>query len=406
MLSNTNVFILGITKFDAAIESTSYTVAKFLARKNRVFYIDYPYTWKDYFLKRDAAFKKRQSVLSFGSDGVIDTELPNLKIVIVPPLLSINFLSEGIIYRRLLRINEFIIANRVKQVIRKFSLKEYIFINSFNFHYPNVVKHLNASLYVYHCVDPLIVSHDVKHGRISEAMIVQSCDLIICTSKQLFKEKKAVNPHTYFVPNAADVHHSRKANNMNLPIHESLLKIARPIVGYFGNIERRIDFKLLNAVVKSLPEVNFVFAGPVDKYWIPEEFQHLPNVYFIGHVPYAEMPAVLKGFNVAIIPFKKDEVSQTIFPLKLFEYLGTGKPVIATDFNLDLREFTFDSIPYCSDPSHFTYEIKKALISDTNASKANRIAIAEENSWEKRLAEISNLLAEYLSRVTAKYYSR
>lgn len=402
MLSNTNVFILGITKFDAAIESTSYTVAKFLARENKVFYIDYPYTWKDYFLKRDAAFQKRQSMFSSTSDGIIDTEHENLKIVIVPPLLSINFLAEGTIYRKLLSVNETIIANRIKQVIRKFSIQDYIFINSFNFHYPNVIKYLNASLYVYHCVDPLIVSHDVKHGIISEAIIVQSCDLVICTSKQLFKEKKAVNPHTYFVPNAADVHHSSKARDICLPIHESLLKINRPIVGYFGNIERRIDFKLLLAVVKSLPEVKFVFAGPIDNHCIPNEFRLLPNVHFIGQVPYAEMPTVVKGFDLAIIPFKKDEVSQTIFPLKLFEYLGTGKPVVATDFNLDLREFTLDTIPYCSTADEFTNEIKYALSNDTMARQTARLAIAEENSWEKRLTEMSQLLAEYLNSARVK----
>lgn len=396
MLSNTNVFILGISKFDAPIESTSYTVAKYLARNNKVFYIDYPYTWKDYFLRRDAAFKKRQLMFSSASDGIINTEHENLKIIIVPPLLSINFLAEGAIYRKLLGINETRIANRVKQVIRKFSIQKYIFINSFNFHYPNVIKHLNASLYVYHCVDPLIVNHDVKHGVISEAMIVQSCDFVICTSKQLFKEKRAANPHTYFVPNAADVHHSSKARNISLPIHKSLLNIKKPIVGYFGNIERRINFELLMAVVQRLPEVNFVFAGPIDNQWISKDFHLLPNVHFIGHVPYAEMPTVLKGFDVAIIPFKKDEVSQTIFPLKLFEYLGTGKPVIATDFNLDLREFTLDTIPYCSSTDEFTSEIKNALSNDTPARQAERVAIAEENSWEKRLTEISQLLAEYL----------
>ena len=226
MLFNKVIFILGITKFDASIESTSYTVAKFLAKTNTVYYIDYPYTWKDYLFKRDADFKKRQSKFSFASDGILDTDIPSLKIIIVPPLLSINFIKEGSIYRRLLGINESIIAGRLKHLIQKFSIREYLFINSFNFHYPNLAKHLNSSLYVYHCVDPLVVDHDVKHGRISEGIIVKACDLIICTSKQLYREKHALNPNTHFIPNAADVVHSRKAQDDKLPVHESVKKIS------------------------------------------------------------------------------------------------------------------------------------------------------------------------------------
>ena len=73
------------------------------------------------------------------------------------------------------------------------------------------------------------------------------------------------------------------------------------------------------------------------------------------------MPAVLKGFDVAIIPFKKDEVSSAIFPLKLFEYMGSGRPVVSTDFNSDLKDFTGDTVPYCKDAAAFSAAIEIAL---------------------------------------------
>jgi teichuronic acid biosynthesis glycosyltransferase TuaH len=401
-LSNKVVFILGIAKFDGPFESTSYTVAKYLSKANKVFYIDYPYTWKDYYNKKDQSFLKRKDKFSSGTDGILKTDSENLNIIIVPPLLSINFLKEGWLYRLLLMINERIIVKRIKKVIHNFNVTEFTFINSFNFHYPGVGKLLKSNLYVYHCVDPLIVDYDTRHGIISERQIIEDCDLVVCTSRQLFKDKSELNSNTHFIPNAADIIHSNKATQSDLAISKIITDIPRPIIGYFGNIERRIDFKMLEEVVSYHPDFSFVFAGPVEEHYIPDSFKKRSNVYFVGRVPYEEMPAVLKGFDVAMIPFKKDEVSRTIFPLKLFEYLGTGRPVVATDFNLDLMEFTADTIHYSSDAKEFSAQIILALNQDTKAKQDQRVKIASENSWERRLSEFSELIDDCYLKASEK----
>jgi teichuronic acid biosynthesis glycosyltransferase TuaH len=393
------IFILGIAKFDGQFESTSFTMAKYLAEDNDVYYIDYPYTWKDYFLNRTAGFYTRKRYFKKNDVELIDIANTKLKVVIVPPLLPINFISEGNFYRFLLGLNENTILQRIAQVIAKFNITNYIYINSSNFHYPNIGQLLMPKLSVYHCVDPIIGSYDANHGRMSEDMIIQHADLIICTSKQLFKEKAAKNIDSYFIPNAANLEFSSLAMKPDLIVNERLREIPKPVIGYFGNIERRINFDLLFEVANSNPDKSFVFAGPVTERFVPFAFKNLPNVHFIGQIPYEEMPSVLKGFDVCMIPFKKDEVSNTIFPLKLFEYLGAGKPVIATDFNMDLKDFTRDAVAYCGTANEFNIALAIMLQQDDTDRINERLKIASENTWEVRFNQFSTLINEYYQKI-------
>ncbi|MHA4895115.1 glycosyltransferase [Pedobacter sp. PWIIR3] len=397
MLENKTIFIFGATKFDGVFESTSYTTAKFFAKNNDVYYIDFPYTIKDYFSKIEKySIDKRRDFFFNGGKNLIKTDILRLHIVILPLLLSINFLPENKAYRWLLKINESLIASRLNAVIRRQDLKDIIFINSFNFHYPSVGISLKPILSVYHCVDALIVDYDMKHGFISERLLVELSDLVVCTSKQLFLEKKKYKAKTFFIPNAADLTLSSEALNDSLEVHSLLKDIPKPIIGYFGHVERRMDFELLKQVCESNPQKSFVFVGPVSDEFVPDDFRRLSNVFFVGRTSYPEMPSVVKGFDVAIIPFKKDKVSSTIFPLKLFEYLGAGKPVVATDFNPDLKDFTHDTVTYCQDSISFSSAIDFYLQHDTTLLKSKRIQVAEENTWDRRLGELSSLLSREL----------
>lgn len=402
LLENKTIFLLGHAKYDGPYESTSYTVAKELAKHNDVYYVDYPFTWKDYFKKPNIdEFNRRAPYFKLNSDGIISTDIPRLKILVSMPLASINFLPEGKLYRFMLGINESVILSRIKKLIRKKNITSYIWFNSFNFHYPGLGAKLKPAATIYQCVDPLIIDYDVKHGVVSENQLVRESNLVICTSRELYTQKKLLNPNTRFVPNAADVTHSAKALDPQLPVHESVADLPKPVVGYFGTIERRFDFDLLKQVTAANPDKSFVFIGPVSPEMVPDWFYHTPNIHLRGRMPYKDLPSILKGFDVAIIPFKCDEVSSTIFPLKLFEYLGSGKPVVITNFNPDLQEFTGNTVPFTNGAAEFTNAINEALINDNDSKKQERIQVAANNTWEKRGNEIAELIATYLNKTNA-----
>jgi len=394
-LTNQNIFILGLTQYGDGIESTNFTLARHLAAENNVFYIENPYTWKDIAGPKRRQWKTRNKT---AYNGIIATDLPRLRIVTTPVLPSINWLPEGRLYRAALGYNEWRIFRAVQKIIWRFDMEDYIFINSFNFYYPGVGRLLAPELSVYHCVDPLVFPIVRKHGERSERQLVQESDVVVCTSRRLYEEKVTQNKNSFFIPNAADITHSAAALDPAVPVHESLQHISKPVAGYFGNIERRLDYELLDEVTNANPGISFVFAGPVSREFIPQWFFERPNVHLTGPMPYSQMPQVLKGFDAAMIPFKKDEFSATIFPLKLFEYLGAGKSVVATDFNPDLQEFTGDVVTFCPDAGAYSSALQHALANDTGEQLQARLEIARQNTWERRAGDLSGLIYKYLQQ--------
>lgn len=383
------VVILGALEYNSHIQSTSVNTAKYLSEQTRVFYIENPLTYKDV-IRRAANGRGNLS----RRNSFIELH-PNLIVATPPSMLSINFLPEGRIYRSLLQVNERRLARFIRKTLTHFGIKEFIFINSFNFHYPGTGGLLRPSLNIYQCVDPLIIPFDIRHGVISERQLCLDCDLIFCTSKALYEEKKQLNPHTHFIPNAADVNHFIQAMSPHTPAYPGIrTEDGMPVIGYIGAIERRIDYDLLRVLIETNPNKKFVFAGPVSRTHVPDWFFEAANLELLGAIDYQDLPSLIKAFDICLIPFKTDDVSRTIFPLKLFEFLGSGKPIIATDFNPDLKDYTGQCVYYSHDARDITARIE-AILSTNSNDVTGQLQIAKSNTWEARIAQIMTIIRNH-----------
>ena len=397
MKNNTkpNIVIFSIHKWESIIESPIIFLAKHLAKNYNIIYISSPYTVKD--VVKDFGYikqtKKLSKILPFAS-GVESLTLDNGEIITLinsPVVLSINFLSYGKIYKMLHFINHKMIACRLKRFLRKNKVDDFIFINSFNFLYDSLDKFLQPSLNVYHCIDALVKPVSIKHGRRQEALAMKRADAVVVTSEALLEEKKQINPACHLVQNAVEIAHISKALNCK-EIHKSVAGLKKPVIGFIGNIERRMDFHLISKIAGRHPQWSFALIGPVEKKYLPNEIKFPDNVHFLGKQPYKTLPNILKGIDVALIPYKKDKVSETIYPIKLNEYLAAGKPVVCTNFSERIKNEFVEVAYFADNDEEFEERIARAMREDNENLIDQRVAKAKLNDWNQRAKDFSHIL--------------
>jgi GT2 family glycosyltransferase len=175
-----------------------------------------------------------------------------------------------------------------------------------------------------------------------------------------------------------------------------LAHIPRPIVGYFGAIADWFDFDLLRSVALSRPGYSFVLVGGLgleQDLAAPEseKLRDLPNVHLPGHKSYDRMPSFLSGFDACTIPFRLNEVTMATDPVKLYEYLSQGKPVVATAMR-ELEPFS-ELIYIASGADDFARKLDLALAEDSSHAREKRMEFARANSWKARYQAVDAAVA-------------
>ena len=251
--------------------------------------------------------------------------------------------------------------------------------------YLNVNK-FNSS--IYHAVDaiehqPFMPKDLIKR---QEIILSKKVDKIFVTSKNIINKLKKYNSNISYFGNVCDYEHFSKSLSTHIDdIPPDIKCISKPIIGFIGSIsEYKLNYKLIYDVAKSLKEINFVFIGPTDdslNHSNLNRLKNLKNVYLLGFRKYKDLPSYCAFFDVAWLPLIHNNYTKSMFPMKFFEYLAAGLPIVSTNLE-SLKEFR--KFVYMSDDlSKIKVSIKEAL-KNKNYNLTNRLSLARENTYQKR----------------------
>jgi len=266
--------------------------------------------------------------------------------------------------------------------------------------YPaGLVGKLREKLVVYHCVD----QHAANPGAASkffehlECRLLQMADLVLVSSKPLYEEKGMYSNNIHYLPNVAD---TSLFLFKSADIPYGLKKLKRPIIGYIGNISSyKIDIDLVYDVAVKNPEWSFVFIGPVGRGDPSTDLSRLislSNVTFLGPISRELLPAYVQAFDVCWIPFRLSQYTHYSFPLKFFEYMASGRPIISTPLSCFFEYQGHFRVFHNADS--FAEAVRSALREDAQPDRVEaRLRVAKEHSWDSRMKEIESLVENALS---------
>lgn len=307
---------------------------------------------------------------------------------------ALNVLPKGSTYRLTNAVNSAITARMLRRLAARLPGPVILWIYD-----PSTARIVGSSgetLAVYDCVD------DYAEQTISarKREMVMACDrmaairsrLVFATSTAMYDRHRGLNPKTYRVPNAGDYEHFAQSPDPALPAPE-VSNLVRPIVGFAGNfLASKVDFALLEEIAQTRPNWSLLLIGPPapETASILERLARFPTVRWVGPKPYAELPHYVAAFDVGVIPYVSNAYTRSCFPLKLFEYLAAGKPVVASGLP-ELADMEPDVV-LANGAASFIQAVEEAAGRNSEADVLRRRQVAAGNSWEQKAGRLLELV--------------
>ena len=252
---------------------------------------------------------------------------------------------------------------------------------------------LGESLVVYHCVDEFSAFSDAPAEEIRELerRLLLKSDVVICSSEKLRADKARVNPNAHLVQHGVDLEHFAKAFNPKTAIPDDLKGAPGPIIGFWGLIADWVDLQLIRHVADAFSGGTVVLVGNSTTDMKPLDGAR--NIRVLGRKPYADLPRYARAFDVALMPFKVNELTLAANPLKVREYLAAGLPVVSTAIP------EVERLGVCrigKDADGVVREIAAAIAAGPGPSEV-RAAQMRSEGWEARVEDMQEIVCAALS---------
>ncbi len=266
-------------------------------------------------------------------------------------------------------------------------------------------RHLAPLAVAYDCMDELSAFRGAPPALLRrEAELLARAHVVFTGGNSLYEAKRDRHANAHAFPSSVDVHHFAAARRP-LPQPADQRALPGPRLGFFGVIDERMDLALIDGVAAARPGWQLVMLGPLAKI-APEDLPRRPNLHWLGQRRYPELPAYIAGWDVALMPFARNEATRFISPTKTPEYLAAGRPVVSTSIRDVVRPYgelglvrIADSVP------GFIAAVEASLVQDRARWLPEVDRFLAGQSWDATWRRMRELL-EAAAHATHRHRAR
>ena len=258
---------------------------------------------------------------------------------------------------------------------------------------PAMIGAFDERAVVYDCMDELSKFRFAPRELVDrERFLMAQADVVFTGGYKLWQSKSRYHTNVHFFGCGVDVAHFATARSADVEVPREIAALDRPVIGYYGVIDERIDYELLRAIACELPGAELVMIGPVVKV-DPAELPRAENIHWVGQRQYSELPAHVKGFDVCLMPFALNDATEYINPTKTLEYMAAGKPIVSTAISDVVHNFT-PVVAVAHSAPEFVAAVREAIESPNAELLARGLEQARANSWESIVARMERIVRD------------
>lgn len=315
----------------------------------------------------------------------------NITVYALPPVLP--FFNK---FRWVNRLNQKRQARFVREKMRAHGFGEETVLWCYSPSSCDIVPHLPHAKLVYDCVD----RHSAYKGHITPAVVdrmehdlAAPADQVFATAVGLAETLEAVNPTTEMIPNGAayEIFSRVQTEKGSLPCPDDMKGLKHPVFGFVGMLQECIDYDLLETLARARPDATVFLIGRELPGVDLTRLRQCKNVVIHGLVPQPELPAYLAQMDVCLNVFRAGALSKDVSPLKFYEYLATGKPVVSTREPLQVEDFA-DVVYIARTPEEFLPLCDAAAAENDPDKVGKRLAYGQSCSWSERVRQMESVL--------------
>ncbi len=382
-LSGRSIVCVGFNDWETPLWTNQHHLMSRLARQNRVLFVESLGLRQPTFARRDLLRIARRVRRGLAPAREIDGVA-----VLSPLVIPLHR------YALVRSLNRRLLPFLVARAARRLSMQRPI-LWAYVPQAEALLGALQPSFVVYHCVDDIATQERIDTASFvaAERRFAARADLVLTSAPSLAERLSAVSSNVLYVPNVADTASFASALEPG-EIDPALARLPGPRIVFTGAIsDNKIDMSLLVQLARLRRDWTLVLVGPVGlgaPHTRIEMLEQEANIHLLGARAYADLPGLLRGADAAIIPYLRTPLTDGIFPMKVYEYLAAGLPVIATDLP-SLRDVP--EIVKASDAAGFARALEAALAADDPDARRARSRDARRHSWETRIEELAEAIA-------------